>query len=308
MPNKKTKKEGAILVAIDYSRSSKMALKEASRISKSKGLELFCLHVLDEEVVELFKKNNEFDKSGVMDFAKRKLDTYITQAIEDSNEVPSQISIGNPFVEILKKIKTLNPSLLVMGANGHSHRYCHRAGALASRCVRKAPVDVMLIRRRHDGAFKSIVACVDFSENSIAASLRAAELAEQDGAKLHLLHVYQPNLYCEPTHGFAMPDSVASSYQFIEEDLEKYLDKITENLTEKHPNIEITSSLKCYMAANHGIQEQLDESGADLVVLGTRGRTGFKILLLGTTAERLIHDSPCSVYTVKPDGFSYELK
>lgn len=308
MSNKTTKKEGAILVAIDYSRASKMALKEADRISKSKGLELFCLHILDEEVVELFKKNNEFDKSGVMDFANKKLETFITQAIGSSNQIHSEIAIGNPFTEILKKLKKLNSSLLIMGANGHSHRYCHRAGALASRCVRKAPVDVLLVRRSQDGVFKSIISCVDFSENSIAAAYRAGELAEQDGAKLHLLHVYQPPLYCEPAHGFAMPDSVASSYIFIEDKLKKRLEKLQGNLAEKHPTIEITSSLKCFMSANHGIQERLEETKADLVVLGTRGRTGLKILLIGTTAERLIHDSPCSTYTVKPDGFTYKLE
>ncbi len=61
------------------------------------------------------------------------------------------------------------------------------------------------------------------------------------------------------------------------------------------------------MRVSYGINEQIDEVNADLVVLGTRGRTGLSVFLLGTTAERIIHDSQCSVYTVKPEGFNYEL-
>ncbi|MGK0188457.1 MAG: nucleotide-binding universal stress UspA family protein, partial [Verrucomicrobiales bacterium] len=51
----------------------------------------------------------------------------------------------------------------------------------------------------------------------------------------------------------------------------------------------------------------LTECSADLVVLGTRGRTGFKSLLMGTTAEKLIHETPCSALAVKPKGFHFEI-
>ena len=52
--------------------------------------------------------------------------------------------------------------------------------------------------------------------------------------------------------------------------------------------------------AAFAIASHLRDSGSDLVVLGTRGRTGMKALLLGTTAERVLHESPCSVLAVKP--------
>jgi len=50
-----------------------------------------------------------------------------------------------------------------------------------------------------------------------------------------------------------------------------------------------------------GITEFARQVGADLVVLGTRGRTNLRDLLLGSTAERVVRDAPCSILTVKPD-------
>ena len=51
----------------------------------------------------------------------------------------------------------------------------------------------------------------------------------------------------------------------------------------------------------------LDQINADLAVLETRGRIGFKWLLMGTTAERIIRDSPCPILAVKPEDPTYDL-
>ena len=67
------------------------------------------------------------------------------------------------------------------------------------------------------------------------------------------------------------------------------------------------------VARNDPLSEDFDlgrvlvRYGADLVVVGTRGRTGMKAVLLGTVAERIVRESPCSVLAVKPDGFKYEI-
>ena len=61
-------------------------------------------------------------------------------------------------------------------------------------------------------------------------------------------------------------------------------------------------------ASGNGRRHQyVEESSADLVVVGTRGRTGMRAILLGTVAERIVRESPCSVLAVKPDDFKYEI-
>jgi nucleotide-binding universal stress UspA family protein len=57
-----------------------------------------------------------------------------------------------------------------------------------------------------------------------------------------------------------------------------------------------------------GIFEFLESSGADLVVTGTRGRSWLSGILIGTTAEAIVRDSPCSVLAIKPGGFNYKFR
>ena len=49
------------------------------------------------------------------------------------------------------------------------------------------------------------------------------------------------------------------------------------------------------------IVDHVNERKADLVVLGTRGKTGLRELLIGTTAEKVVSNAPCSILAVKPD-------
>jgi nucleotide-binding universal stress UspA family protein len=50
------------------------------------------------------------------------------------------------------------------------------------------------------------------------------------------------------------------------------------------------------------VASRAEEIEADLVAIGTRGHTGIKHILLGSVAERTVHDAPCSVLTVKGEG------
>ena len=296
-----------ILVGVDYSKTSKMALRETVRIAAAQNCAVLCVHVMDQDVVDAFKKNHEFDIAGVMDFANSRLEEFTVESVGTSDYLTTRVLVGNPFREIIKIIDTVKPSLLVLGANGFSNRYSGRAGVLASRCVGKAPVDVMLVRRGQNKPFKSIIACVDFSKNSIKAAFKAGELAELEGATLRLVHVHQPSLYCEPVYGFAETSLPALMEPSIIAQLEEKLQDLSREVQSESGNIEVSTIVKMSMRVCSGVKEQIDEVEADLVVLGTRGRTGLKGFLMGTTAERILHDSESSVYAIKPEDFEYHI-
>jgi nucleotide-binding universal stress UspA family protein len=62
-----------------------------------------------------------------------------------------------------------------------------------------------------------------------------------------------------------------------------------------------------YQGYGAGITEFVKQVNGDLVVLGTRGRTNLRDMLLGSTAERVVRDAPCSILAVKPEGFEHPL-
>ncbi|MGI9242521.1 MAG: universal stress protein, partial [Verrucomicrobiales bacterium] len=56
-----------------------------------------------------------------------------------------------------------------------------------------------------------------------------------------------------------------------------------------------------------GIVDYLKSSSPDLVVINTRGHTQIRNLLIGSAAEKIIHEADCSTLVIKPHGFRYDL-
>lgn len=296
-----------ILVGIDYSASCENALREAARISNWNDGKLICLHVFDEEILEEFKHYESFDKKAVMDEALHRLEAFVAEQLGAGHDIECVVEIGHPFKELIHGVKKWEADLLVLGSRGFNQKHSGRTGVFASRCIRKAAVPVLLVRKHQTDPFERVVACVDFSATSERAVEHALEVAEQSAGKLELLHIFlSPLMAATDSYGLgpALPMIDAAETQRI---LEKKLTALADRLGEAYPSVEITSTVREGVSISRTAIDHLTECSADLVVLGTRGRTGLKSLLMGTTAEKLIHETPCSALAVKPEGFHYEV-
>ncbi len=300
-------KQPSILVGIDYSDQSKNALLAASRMANARNLPLVCYHVLDKEVLSQVKNMDAETESGILNFAEEKVAAFIREIIGTGRDITIEVLLGNPFKLTLDQIEKHHAVTLVLGSGGYSSEEGHHVGALASRCIRKAPVEVLLVRNYQDHPFEDIVACVDFSENSNRAVHRAATIAAQDKARLKLIHVFRPPAYAETEMGWLGPAFPVVPDDDIEKNLRERLESFAERIKAEYQLENVTSEVISSHSIHRGIWQALKEMEADLVVLGTRGRTGFKSLLLGTTAEGLLNHTPCSALTLKPEGFAYSL-
>ena len=172
-------------------------------------------------------------------------------------------------------------------------------GPLASRCVRHCPIDVLLVQERQLEPFDSIVACVDFSESSIHAAHRAAEIAVQDGALLELLHVYQTPTDVVMQVGGPGVERQSSDTSEVDRDLRGQLEALSGELRRTYGGAEICVTVEECSATAGGIVRRLEKLNADLLVLGTPARASLKSRVIDTTAERLIYRVPCSALVVK---------
>jgi nucleotide-binding universal stress UspA family protein len=135
-----------------------------------------------------------------------------------------------------------------------------------------------------------ILCPVDFSEGAEAALSYAVFLAGQLGAKIHVLHVYQLPIYALPD-GALMP---GPDYAVrLQEDVAKGLD----TLLARYPDVTIEKHVTEGIP-HHCIVEQAKEVDAQLIVMGTHGRTGLEHFLVGSVAERVVRTSPVPVVTV----------
>ena len=143
---------------------------------------------------------------------------------------------------------------------------------------------------------RKILAPVDFSDNTPPILEWSAHLAEEHDSTIVLLHAYHLPVEFQQLEGaYLPPDFWASVRAEAEESLARY----AADLTAKGLRVE-TAVCEGYAATV--IVEEAAERDIDLIVIGTHGRSGFKHLLLGSIAERVVHKAPCPVLTVRAQG------
>lgn len=140
---------------------------------------------------------------------------------------------------------------------------------------------------------KNILVPTDFSERSLEVLALAPALAKQFGADLHLAHVYELDI--PMTTVMAMPLALppVQVAQGVRRHLKELAKKFGIGLRPGFAHAVEGRAFEeiCRLAREHEI---------DLIVVATRGNTGLKHLLLGSTAERIVRYSPCPVLVVHP--------
>lgn len=149
-----------------------------------------------------------------------------------------------------------------------------------------------------DITIKSILCPVDFSETSKLAMHYAVAFARHNGASLTLLHVVAPPITSLPGEA-GLLNVPQADIQEIAEACQERLQAIIDDLQSEQVPItsEVISGIPFLEIARFA-----DEQGIDLIVMGSRGRTGLSHLLIGSVAERVLRKAPCPVLTVKERG------
>ncbi|HZR84265.1 MAG TPA: universal stress protein [Candidatus Binatia bacterium] len=143
---------------------------------------------------------------------------------------------------------------------------------------------------------QTILAATDFSETGDAAVAWAAELATAHRARLLLCHALAPAMPTAPAPEFVpLP---ARFYDDMREAAEGRLARAAAELRARGLAVDV--ALDPGVSAEAVVREAV-RSGADLVVVGTRGLTGWKRVALGSTAARVVRHAPCPVLTVHPE-------
>lgn len=137
---------------------------------------------------------------------------------------------------------------------------------------------------------KNILYATDFSAAAEVAALYAAELAKHYGAKLHALHV-RPVI--------VDPMSSPENWRLIEKAAEMEAERERRKLLDKFAGIE-TNILIGEGDFWPALRGAVQENDIDLIIVGTRGRSGIRKFLLGSVAEEVVRNATCPVLTVGP--------
>lgn len=140
-----------------------------------------------------------------------------------------------------------------------------------------------------------ILVPTDFSPDAEKAVSTAVEFAKLFGARIVILHAYHIAIpMASPTGGpYMLPQDF---YDDLQSHATLQVERIAKEVATQ--GIEATGIALCEPAST-AIVEQAESLPADLIVMGTRGLTGLKHVMLGSVAERVVRTAPCSVVTVK---------
>lgn len=146
---------------------------------------------------------------------------------------------------------------------------------------------------------RTILVPHDFSDYAEAALDYAVELGGALGAQLHLLHVLQP-----PAYAYASELYLGGPIHSKDEDRLDLHQDCEKRLSARAARVHGRSGqpICVHVVEGSRIADAIDAEAArllaDLIVMGTHGRTGLAHLLLGSVAEATLRHSPCPVLTV----------
>jgi nucleotide-binding universal stress UspA family protein len=148
---------------------------------------------------------------------------------------------------------------------------------------------------------KKILCPTDFSETSKKALNYAIELTKAFNAELEILHV---QLDEAQVVAFYLPEATINNVKKeLEESTKQQLEDFCNNL--RHDLEQINYTKKIIKGVPHiEIIQEAKATNADLIVIGTHGRSGFEHVLFGSTTEKVIRKSPCPVLSVSLKGLA----
>lgn len=148
--------------------------------------------------------------------------------------------------------------------------------------------------KSHEGMdmsdYQKILAAIDLSEEAGQIIAKAKAMAQAAQAELHVTHVIEPL-------SFAYGGDIPMDFSGVQDEIQARAHTQLEEFCQLH-GIDQNHQHIVIGRPENEIHELAEEQGFDLVVVGSHGRHGLA-LLLGSTANGVLHGSPCDVLAVR---------
>lgn len=231
-------------------------------------------------------------------------------------ELDALVLFGSTYLEVIREVLRTGRDLVIKSAEGRIALKERLFGSTDMHLLRKCPCPVWLMKSG-TGPYRRIMATVDFSPSAVREEEEglngqilelAVSLAISEFAELHVVHAWEA---IAESIMHVWGDTTSSDItQYVESERRRHqteFDRLTGKLSGRiGPEALEYVNPRQHMprgAARHVIPALASDLGADLVVMGTVGRTGIPGLLMGNTAETILNQLECSVLAVKPPGF-----
>ena len=292
-----------ILCPIDFSEASRHALEHAVVLAKWYESRITALHVIHAPIFPpppmLVAGFAEATVPAVPNHQAR--EEEVRAWLEPARRVGVKTDVivdeGNAATRIVEQAKSSQADLIAMGTHGLSGFERFMLGSVAEKVLRKATCPVMTVPPAAVTAarvpYTRLLCPVDFAESSRGALRFAFALAEEADAKLTILHVFDwPPDDDLLTQRFDVPEY----RRLAEEEARGRLEAlVTEDVRVWcKPSTRVT-----YGKPYREVLQMAESEGADLIVMGVRGRSPLDLTVFGSTTNQVVRRASCPVVTLK---------
>lgn len=278
-----------ILVAVDGSDSSKNAFRQACRIAREdkSWLTVITAIPLYQDQFEVLSTKEKVSKR-LREEGEKILSEIKKSADEEDVHIKQMLAEGSPFETIIDAADAENCDLIVIGRRGLRRIERALIGSVTARVIGYSHRDILVVPRNTTIGWKTIILPTDGSKYSDIATQKAIDFTKSYGGEIKAISAVD------------VTEEFMAQAPAIVESLVKKAKEIIEDVKKKANS----EGIKAEGIVREGeafkiIADFARDERADVIVMGSYGRTGIKRLLMGSVTEGVIGHSPCPVLVVK---------
>jgi len=270
-----------ILVPTDFSDCAINAVDVAIQLAKKTKAEVHFLHTMYTPVewvkLPLEKELQHPEIKAAIGLAKNELNKLEKRAEKLGVKASSMLVFDRGREEIEKHAKPAKYDLLVMGSHGVKG-VKEIVGSNTQKVLRYSQVPVLVVKGKAKSFdYKTILFASDFSAEAHKCFKSVVAFAEILGAKIQLLYVNVPHLFRETEE----------------------IDQLMNSFVKKYPKLKLGMSTYNAFNEDRGIRRYANAIDADIIALGTHGKSGFTQLFTPSIAETVANHATKSVLSVR---------
>lgn len=280
-----------ILVATDFSARSDRALRRATLLAKEFKAAVSLIHVVDDDRPKRIVDVERESTSALLHEQARSVREI------DGVDCSADVVLGTPSSEIIKAVGASLADVLVIGPHRHHAFLDVFVGTTAERTIRSSRHPLLVASGVPAGFYRHVLVAVDLSDCSGDALSIVAALGLDKHAAVSVVYVFsapaKSYMVAASASNEEIKDYLASEEKRAAGELAEFM-----RVLEFPPVRQVLKFNESSVA--HVICATAREVSADLIVVGTRGRTGLAKFLLGSVAEEVLHISDRDVLAVPP--------
>ncbi len=281
-----------LLVSTDFMDGSGAAIARALALPLTEGARIEILHVLPDLIPAKARAKAEAR-------AREALGDAVTRAMGGGLAVTSALVRGEAHVEIIRHARRIGAELIVIGRHGRRPLRDLFLGATAARVVRMGDVPVLVVRSAVVKPYRRPLVATDLGDtarDTLALGLRIVG----SRATVRVVHAFHVPFESFMASTRAALGEVRKPYR------EKALAQLDALVAPYEDQARWRKTVRACDARSLVFNEAV-RSHADVIAIGTHGRSGLSRVLIGSVAEDVIANAPCDILVARPRRFSFAL-